>query len=203
MNRREALWAQGNGDVSFQSQAGQQNQTAFDHARVAADRVLIIMLRAVSIHLTTTVGMTIGVRSGSVHQLGIGILEDEVSILIILHRQGQQELRNGEEAPDGRDLVLMVRQSTAGERAGEEEEEGVLPHSKCECREIEGEEMERKSRSEIVLITVLQRHLPGEMDVSTECACLHSAHALNAFGAHVVALSHPHAIAHHDTGEHA
>jgi len=201
---RKAPWTQHDRDVSFQSQARHQNHAAFDHAGVATDWVLLLItLPAVAIHLTAAVGMTVGVRSNCVRHLRIRILEDEVSILVVLHGQWQQELRNGEEAPNGRDFILMVGQSTAGEGAREEEEECVLPHSEGERRKEESKEMERKSRSEIVLITVLQRHLPGEVHVSLERARLHAAHALNALGAHVVTLRHPHAVAHHDTGENA
>jgi len=200
----EALWGQGDRGESLDGQAGHEDQAALDHACVATDGVLLfVTLRGVAIHLTTAVGMTIGVRSDGVRHLRIGILENEVAILVVLHGQRQQELRNREEAPDGRDLVLMVRQSTAGERAREEEEERVLPHAQSEGREKERKEMERKSWSEVVLIAVLQRHLPSKVRVAAERACLHSAHALNALGAHEVTGRHPHAVAHHDTGENA
>jgi len=202
----EALRGHHDRGESLDRQARHEDQAALDHARVATDRVLLLVaLRAVAVHLTTAVGVAIaiGVRPNRVRRLRIGIREDEVAILVVLHGQGQQELRNGEEAPNGRDLILMVRQRTAGERAREEEEERVLPHSQCKGREKESKEVERKSRSEIVLITVLQRHLPGKVGMAVERACLHSAHALNALGAHVVTSRHPHAIAHHDTGEHA
>jgi len=97
----------------------------------------------------------------------------------------------------------MVRQRTSGEGSRKEEKQRVLPHAQRERRQEEGEEMEGESWSKIVLVAVLQRHLPRKVHVTLERARSRSTHALNALGAQVVAIRHPHAVAHHDTSKHA
>lgn len=176
------------GDVTLDGEGNSEDDGALGNSPVRVKRLLALILSLDGLGALSTHDGGLGERKGKTTNESVD--------------QRTHDLNDGVNTPDGRDLILMLGHETANDGTRGEEEDGGGPHSEKESGKEEHEEMQLESRSEVILISVLHRELPCEMEISLESASVDgSTHGLSSDVTHDVTLGHPEAVGHVDTSK--